>query len=48
LAYFSYVPDRGCPWILQDDVVTAALRLEKDPDAVITRLKRLGGEILEP
>jgi len=48
LAYFSYVPDRGCTWILQDDIVTGALRLEKDPDEVITRVKRAGGEVLDP
>jgi hypothetical protein len=48
VAYFSYVPDRGCSWILQDDLVTGALRLEKDPDEVVTRVKRGGGEFLDP
>ncbi len=48
MAYFSYVPDRGCPWILESDLVTGALRLEKDPDDVVHRVKRAGGEYLEP
>lgn len=47
-SYFSYVPDRGCSWILQGDVVTGALRLQKDPDEVVRRLKQAGGEILDP
>jgi hypothetical protein len=48
LAYFSYVPDRGRPWILQDEIVTCALRLDLDPDEVLRRVKRAGGEILDP
>jgi hypothetical protein len=46
VAYFSYVPDRGTSWILQDDVIMGALRLEKDPDEVVQ--KRAGGEYLGP
>ena len=48
VAYFSYVPDRGTSWILQDDVIMGALRLEKDPDEVVQKIKRAGGEYLGP
>jgi hypothetical protein len=42
------VPDRGCPWILEDEIVTCALRLELDPDHLLVRVKRAGGEVLDP
>ncbi len=48
VSYFVYVPDRGCSWIRQDHVVAGALRLQKDPNEVVRRLKEAGGEFLDP
>lgn len=47
-SYFVYVPQRGCAWIRQDHVVAGALRLQKDPNEVVRRLKETGGEMLDP
>lgn len=48
MSYFSFVPDKGRMWIRERHVVTAALRLEKDPNDVVRRIRDLGGEILDP
>jgi hypothetical protein len=47
-AIATFHPDRGQLSIRQDHVVAIALTLELDPDQVLQRLKRAGGEILEP
>lgn len=44
----TFRPDRGQLSIRQDHVVTITLVLGLDPDRVLQRLKRMGGEILEP
>jgi len=46
--YFTYFPDAACTWILQNDLYTGAERLEKDPDEVIHKTKRAGGEYIGP
>lgn len=44
----TFRPDHGQLSIRQDHVVTIALVLGLDPDEVLRRLKRRGGELLEP
>ncbi|MGQ0798029.1 MAG: hypothetical protein ACT4OI_09260 [Methanobacteriota archaeon] len=44
----TFTPERDQLSIRQDHVVAIAIALDLDPDDVLQRLKRLGGELLEP
>lgn len=44
----TFRPDHGGLSIRQDHVVAIALVLGLDPDEVLRRVKRRGGELLEP
>ncbi len=44
----AFTPDRDQLSIRHDHVVAIAIALGLDPDDVVQRLKRMGGELLEP